>query len=107
MFIPRVTAESIAVSGSGSTAETTITLPATFTPAGGCIYDILISAQVPAGTDGTIITLTNGAETPVEASIYQRGTGNYARARALGWRKVLRVQYFDDPSHYNLIAVRG
>lgn len=104
MYIQRVTAESIAVSGTGSTAETTITVPATFIPAAGCIYDILISAQVPAGTDGTIITITNG---DTSASLYQRAFGNYARARALGWRKVIRVQFFDDPAHYNLLAVRG
>ena len=104
MYIQRVTADSIAVSGTGSTAETTITVPSSFTPVAGGIYDILISAQVPAGTDGTILTITNG---DIEASIYQQKNGNYARARALGWRKVIRVQFLDDPAHYNLLCVRG
>lgn len=104
MYIERVTAESIAVSGTGSTAETTITVPSTFNPVAGCTYDILISAQVPSETDGTIITITNGT---VEASLYQSFTGNYVRARNLGWRKVLRVAFFDDPAHFNLVAVRG
>ena len=104
MYYQRVTAESITVSGTGSTAETTITLPATFTPAAGCMYDILISAQVPAGTDGTILVLTNGT---IEGNVYQVKNGNYARCRALGWRKVLRVQFLDDPAHYNLLGVRG
>lgn len=104
MYIQRVTADSIAVSGTGSTAETTITVPSSFTPASGGIYDILVSAQVPAGTDGTILTITNGTD---EASVYQQRNGNYARVRALGWRKVIRVQYLDDPAHYNLLAVRG
>lgn len=104
MYIQRVTAESIAVSGTGNTAETTITVPDTFEPVPGGIYDILISAQVPAATDGTILTITNGTD---EASVYQRMNGNYARCRALGWRKVVRVQYLDDPAHYNLLAVRG
>lgn len=104
MYIERVTAESIAVSGTGSTAETTITVPSTFTPVAGCMYDILLSAQVPSETDGTIITITNGT---VEASLYQQSNGNYVRARALGWRKVLRVIYLDDPAHFNLLAVRS
>ena len=40
MYIQRVTAESIAVSGTGNTATTTITLPTTFIPASGAVYDI-------------------------------------------------------------------
>ena len=104
MFVQRVTADSIAVSGTGSTAETTITVPTSVTFAAGVIYDILLSAQVPAGTDGTIVTITNGTD---EASLYQFGFGNYARARNLGSRKILRVQFFDDPAHFNLVCVRG
>lgn len=88
MYIQRITAENIAVSGTGNTAETTITVPATFEPVPGGIYDILISAQVPAATDGTILTITNGTDT---GSVYQRMNGNYARCRALGWRKIVRV----------------
>lgn len=104
MYIQRVSAESIAVSGTGNTATTTITVPATFTPVAGGMYDILINAQVPALTDGTILSITNGT---IAGSVYQRMNGNYARSRALGWRKVLRVQFLDDPAHYNLLAVRG
>lgn len=100
MYIPRINAETITVSGTGADASTAITLPSTFTPADGCIYDVLIKTQVPAGTDGTYITI---AEDP----LMKRFDGNYARSRGLGWRKVLRVQYFSDPAHYNLIAVRG
>lgn len=104
MYVQRITAESITVSGTGNTAETTITVPESFTPVAGGIYDILLSAQIPAGTDGTIITITNGTD---EGNLFQRITGNYARARCLGCRKVIRVQYFDDPAHYNLLGVRG
>lgn len=104
MYIQRVSATSIAVAGTGNTATTTITLPTTFTPVAGGIYDILISAQVPAETDGTIINITNGT---VAGDLYQRMNGNYARSRALGWRKILRVQFLDDPAHYNLLCVRG
>ena len=104
MYVQRITAEIIAVSGTGSTAETTITVPAATTFADGGIYDILLSAQVPEGTNGTIVTITNGT---IEGSLYQRMTGNYARARCLGCRKVLRVQYLGDPAHFNLLGVRG
>jgi len=41
MYIQRVSAESIAVFGTGSTATTTITVPETFTPIAGGIYDVL------------------------------------------------------------------
>ncbi len=104
MFIQRVTAESIAVSGTGNTATTTITVPETFTPVAGTVYDILISAQVPAETDGTIIAISNGTDT---WELFQGMTGNYVRSRQLGWRKVIRVVFFDDPAHFNFVAVRG
>lgn len=104
MFIQRVTAESIAVSGTGNAAITTITVPETFTPVAGTAYDILISAQVPAATDGTIIAISDGTDT---WKLFQGMTGNYARSRQLGWRKVIRVVFFDDPAHFNLVAVRG
>lgn len=104
MFIQRVTAESIAVSGTGNVATTTITVPETFTPVAGAVYDILISAQVPVATDGTIIAISNGTDT---WELFQSMTGNYARSRQLGWRKVIRVVFFDDPAHFNFVAVRG
>lgn len=104
MFIQRITAESITVTGTGSTAETTITVPASVNFAAGCVYDILISAQVPTGTDGTILVISNGTD---EGTVNQCKNGNYARARALGWRKVIRVQFLDDPAHFNLLCVRG
>lgn len=103
-YIQRVSVTNIAVTGTGNTAITTLTVPATFTPISGGIYDILISAQVPSATDGTIITITNGT---ISGDVLQRTTGNYARSRALGWRKVLRVQFFDDPSHYVILGMRG
>ena len=103
MFIQRVTAESIAVSGTGSTAETTITVPSTFEPVAGTMYDFLMSAQVPAATDGTIIVITNGTD---EWQLLQSMTGNYVRARQLGWRRVIRAAFFDDPAHFNFVAVR-
>lgn len=104
MYVEKITAESIAVSGTGSAATTTITVPETAEFAPGCVYDILITAQVPAGTDGTIVSISNGT---VTGEVMQGFTGNYARARALGWRKVIRVQFFGDPDHFNLLGVRA
>lgn len=104
MYVQRITAESIAVSGTGSAAVTTITVPADTVFAAGCMYDILLSAQVPSETDGTIVAISNGT---VSGEIMQGFTGNYARARALGWRKVIRVQFFADPDHFNLMGVRS
>ena len=104
MFIQRISAVSIAVTGTGNTAQTTITVPSTVTFAAGATYDILLSAQVPAGTDRTIVAISNGTDT---AEVMQFGFGNYARARYLGSRKIIRVQFFDDPAHFNLVCVRG
>lgn len=102
MYIQRVSVINIAVgtADSGNKIVTTVTLPSDFTPTAGTIYDFLINAQVPTGTDGTILSLGG-------ADLLQRATGNYARARNLAWRKVIRAVYFDDPAHYALLAVRG
>ena len=104
MFVQRVSATSIAVTGAGNTAQTTITVPSTVNFTAGVTYDILLSAQIPAGTDGTIVVITNSTD---EGELYQFGIGNYARARNLGSRKIIRVQFFDDPAHFNLVCVRG
>ena len=104
MYIQRVSAEIIAVSGTGNTATTTITLPATFIPAAGAVYDILLKTQVPVETKGTIINITNGT---VDGNVLKPRTGDYSRASGLDWRQVLRVQYFDDPSHYIMLNIRG
>jgi hypothetical protein len=103
MFIPRIPAQSVAVAGTGATAVTTITVDGSFTPASGCVYDILLNAQIPAGTDGTVVAITNGT---VDGQVMQLRNGNYARARNLGGVLAIRVQFFADPDHYNLLGVR-
>lgn len=104
MYVQRITATKIAVTGVDAAAVSTITVPGNVTFAPGGIYDILLRTQAPALTDGTIVNITNGTQA---GSIMERSTANYARSRGLGWRKVLRVQYFDDPAHFVLLAVRG
>ena len=74
MFIPRVTAETITVSGTGADASTAITLPSTFTPATGGIYDILLKTQIPEGTNGTYITIAGDP-------LMERMTGDYGKNR--------------------------
>lgn len=104
MYAQKIVAESMSVTGTGNTATTTITVPEGTSFADGCIYDILLSTQIPSTTDGTILAITNGT---VTGQILQSFTGNYARARALGWRKIIRVQFFADPDHFNLLGVRS
>ncbi len=100
---PRVQAvvpTSVTVDAASGT--TTVTLPATFTPVAGGIYDIPLTAVIPTGTSGTVITITNTA-TP--GNLLNR-LGNNVRLGALLPSMVLRVMYLSDPSHYNLISVR-
>lgn len=103
MYIPRVNVTNIAVSGEGNTAVTTLTIPGTFTPVPGTVCDIVLSAQVPVATSGTILSITNGT---VTGTLYQVYGGNYARARELETVKALRVHFLNDPAHFNLLSIR-
>lgn len=104
MFVQRVSAESVTVSGTGREAAAEIKVPDTTAFAPGVIYDVLVRTQVPAGTDGTVLTVSNGA---VTCPVVQRASGNYVRCRGLGWRRVLRLQWLDDPAHFLLLGARG
>lgn len=81
---------------------TTITLPATSEILPGGVYDIGLFTAIPDGTDGTQIEITNGT---VTANV-MKGNGNYFRPLPLLSRTILRVQYFDDPAHFQIIGVR-
>lgn len=85
-----------------ATDTTTITLPATFIPVNGGIYDIPLATTIPDGTNGTIITITNGT---VTGSLLNR-LGSNVRMGALSAQWVLRVMYLEDPEHWNLISRR-
>ena len=91
-----------AVSIATASGITTVTLPSTFTPEAGSVYDIYLSKQIPALVDGTRISLTNGT---VDGTV-MAPNGNYYRAFPFTSRSVLRVQYFDDPSHYQILGSR-
>lgn len=85
-----------------ATGTTTITLPTTFEPIIGGIYDISLAAAIPDGTNGTVITITNGT---VTGNLLNR-LGSNVRMNALNAQWVLRVMYLGDPSHWNLISRR-
>ncbi len=97
--IPLIRAASVAV----ASGVTTITLPAAPAVSSGDVIDVLIAVAVPSGTDGTQISITNGT---VTGSV-MNGNGNYLRAYPLTSRTVLRVQYLDDPAHFQIINVSG
>lgn len=85
-----------------ATDTTTITLPATFEPVAGGIYDIPLSSAIPDGTNGNIITITNGT---VTGNLLNR-LGSNVRMGTLNAQWVLRVMYLEDPEHWNLISRR-
>lgn len=97
--IPRLRASSVAV----ATGTTTVTVPATPAITAGMIVDVLLASAIPDGTDGTEITITNGT---VSGSL-MNGNGNYLRLSPLTSRTVLRVQYLDDPAHFQIVGVYG
>jgi len=85
-----------------ATGVTTITIPATPTFNAGDVLDILLATAIPDGTDGTEIVITNGtASEPLFG-----WNGNYYRPLPLRSRTILRVQYLDDPAHFQLIGIR-
>ena len=99
-----VVPESIAVTvtGTGATAIATITLPSTFIPVEGGIYDISLAAAIPDGTSGAIVNITNGTAT---GDLLNR-LGSNVRMGALNPQWILRVMYLSDPEHFNLISRR-
>lgn len=94
-----VRADSVAV----MTGITTITVPATTEITSGTVLNILLATPIPSGTDGTQLSISNGT---VTGSVMQ-GNGNYFRPLPLRSRTVITVQYFDDPSHFQIIRVSG
>lgn len=98
--IPRLRASSVAVAA--ATGTTTVTVPASPAITAGMIADVILASAIPDGTDGTEIAITNGT---VIGSL-MNGNGNYLRL-PLTSRTVLRVQYLDDPAHFQIVGVYG
>lgn len=85
-----------------ATGTTTITLPETFEPVNGGIYDIPLATAIPDSTNGTVISITNGT---VTGNLLNR-LGSNVRMSTLNAQWVLRVMYLEDPEHWNLINRR-
>lgn len=94
----RIRATTVAVAA----GVTTITIPTTPEIAAGGVYDIALFTSIPSGTDGTQLAITNGTVT----GNVMRGNGNYYRPLPLLSRTILRVQYLDDPAHFQILSVR-
>lgn len=97
--IARFRATSVAVAA----GVATITIPSTSEINNGDIVDVLLATSIPDGTDGAQLVITNGTLT---ASV-MNGNGNYLRFYPLTSRTVLRVQFLQDPSHFQIINVFG
>ena len=98
--IARIRATGIAVAD----GVATITIPATATINPGDIVDILLATSIPDGTDGAELIISNGGT--IADPIFN-GNGNYLRFYPLTSRTILRVQYLNDPSHFQIINVFG
>lgn len=97
--IPVIRATSVEVAD----GVVTITIPATPTIETGEVIDVLLATSIPDGTDGAELVITNGTiTTPV-----MNGNGNYLRFYPLTSRTVLRVQFLNDPVHFQIINVFG
>jgi hypothetical protein len=81
----------------------TITVPTTAEFNAGDIVDIQLFTSIPDGTDGAQLVITNGT---TSASV-MNGNGNYLRFYPLTSRTVLRVQFLQDPLHFQIINVFG
>ena len=97
-FPKRIRATTVTTTG----GATTITLPATPDIEPGDVIDVQLYTAIPAGTDGTTLSITNTTVTGFVMAF----NGNYYRPLPLRSRTILRVQYLNDPAHFQLIAIR-
>lgn len=92
--VQRIKATSVAITG----GAVTITVPSTVTFTRGQIYEIGLFTNIPTGTDGATIQITNGTDT----EYVMNNAGNYFRPLPLRSRTILRVMYLADPAHFLL-----
>ena len=97
--VTRFRATSVAVAA----GVTTVTIPASPVINPGDVIEVLLATPIPAGTDGTQITITNGTIT----GDLMNGNGNYFRPNPLTSRTVFLVQFLDDPSHWQILKIFG
>ena len=91
--IQEVRATAVAITG----GAVTITVPSTVTFVDGQRYNVILATNIPAGTNGDTIQITNGTDT----YFVMNNAANYFRPRgALRSRTVLPVMYLADPAHF-------
>lgn len=75
---------------------TTITIPSGITLQNGNCYGIGLFTTIPAGTNGSQVNVTDGTNT---YTIFNRVANNWRPCCGLRSRTVLKVKFFNDPSH--------
>jgi len=98
--IAQIRATSVAVAD----GVATISIPETAVINNGDVVDIQLFTSIPDGTDGAELVISNGGTI---ADPVMNGNGNYLRFYPLTSRTVLRVQWLDDPNHFQIINVFG
>lgn len=97
--IPKIRAASVSV----TSGVATIAIPPTPTIENGDVVDIQLFTSIPDGTDGAQLVISNGTL----SNSVMNGNGNYLRFYPLTSRTVLRVQFLNDPQHFQIINVFG
>ena len=98
--IAQIRATSVAVAD----GVATISIPATSVINSGDIVDVQLFTSIPDGTDGAELVISNGGTI---ADPVMNGNGNYLRFYPLTSRTILRVQWLDDPAHFQILRVFG
>lgn len=98
LYPPLVRASSV----TAADGAVTVTVPSTVDFTRGGVYDIGLFTSIPSGTDGATVSVTNGTLT----GYVMAPNGDYFRSYPLSSRTILRVQWFDDPAHFQIIPTR-
>ena len=96
--VPVAAADIAVENGSFSNATIAVTMPDTFEPAAGTVYDIMVNLAVPTYTSGASCTIGG-------TYLYGKG-GGYKRFPVLRAPFILRVAYGEDPVRYNFVSMR-
>ena len=88
-----VTVSSVTTSG----GITTITVPAGTSFVNGNCYCLGLFLNIPAGTNGTQVNITDGTTTWI---VYNRLANYWRPCCALRSRTMLRLRFLDDPVHF-------
>lgn len=90
-----VSVSSIAVVG----GITTLTIPAEIVPTDGENICLGLFLNIPAGTNGTAVNVTNGTTT---WTIYNKIANWWRPCCGLKSRTILKLKYYNDPAHFIL-----